>query len=133
MPKTTAKPAAAKPAVLGTYGTMYYVKDMKKAVAWYSEKLGVKPAHSSPHWTEIPLSGHSLALSVADKDTRDAHANGSLIIRVEGLSRLIEDLKAKGASVIGEPREVQPEGQIVQVADPDGNLVHLYEGPKPAV
>jgi len=38
---------STKPTVKGAYGTMYYVKDMKKAISFYKDTLGLKPSYES--------------------------------------------------------------------------------------
>jgi extradiol dioxygenase family protein len=83
----------SKAKIKGTYGTMYYVKDMKKETAFFKEKLGLKPGYESADWTEFPLNGHSLCLHPVE-GKKDVPANGSLIIHVDGLKELVADLKA---------------------------------------
>lgn len=116
--------------ILGTYGTMYYVKDMKKAVEFFSEKLGAKPGMQSPEWTEFPFGGHALCLH-AYKDDKSPAANGSLILHVEDIRAFVAHLKAKLARV-EEPREVHPGAWSADFVDPEGNHISLYQGPKSA-
>ena len=132
MPKTLAKPASktkTAPKVKGTYGTMYYVKDMAAAVRLYTEKLGLKPAYESPEWTEFPVGGHSLCLH-STKGAKAITTNGVLILHVDGIVALIERLKAQGVKVLSEPAEVHPGAWGAQIADADGSAVSFYEGPK---
>ncbi|MFI5350963.1 MAG: VOC family protein [Elusimicrobiota bacterium] len=120
---TTAQAAKIK----GTYGTMYYVKDMAKATKFYQERLGAKPAFESPDWTEFSFGGSSLCLHKAGgpKD----HANGSMILHVDGIRALVADLKAAGVEV-SDVHEVHPGAYSADFRDPSGNVVGLYEGPK---
>lgn len=131
MAKTAMKSAPAKGAgfkVTGTYGTMYYVKDMASAVAWYRERLGIKPGFESPEWTEFRLGGHALCLHLAGKDK--GFANGALIFSVEGIRALVDDMRGRGARVVFDVHEVHPGAHAADVADPDGNVIGLYEGPR---
>src|SRR5436190_362616 len=51
----------------GTYGTMYYVKDMAKSVNFYKERFGFKTRMESPDWTEIEMpNGQAICLHKAD-------------------------------------------------------------------
>jgi predicted enzyme related to lactoylglutathione lyase len=112
--------------IKGTYGTMYYVKDMPKAAAFYKEKFGAKPTFESPEWTEFNFGGTALCLHKAGgpKD----HVNGSMILRVEGLAALVAELKAAGVDV-SPVHEVHPGATASDFCDPSGNVVGLYEGP----
>jgi catechol 2,3-dioxygenase-like lactoylglutathione lyase family enzyme len=131
MTKTAAKDVKPQPAdsgkILGTYGTMYYVKDMKKSVEWFSSRLGLKPDHESKDWTEFHLGGHALCLHLAKKDPYPA--NGSLILHVGDIKGIVASLKKAGATV-EEPHEVHPGAWAADVRDPDGNVLSVYEGPK---
>ena len=119
---------SSKAKVKGAYGTMYYVKDMKKAIAFYKETLGLKPGFESPDWTEFPLAGHSLCLHPIG-ELKNVPVNGTLIIHVEGLKELVSSLKAKGVK-IGEPHEVHPGAWSAEFVDAEGNHLSYYEGPK---
>jgi extradiol dioxygenase family protein len=117
--------SAAK--IKGTYGTMYFVKDMGKSAAFFKERLGAKPTIESPEWTEFDFGGNRLCLHKAGgpKD----HANGSMILHVDGIRALVAELKAAGVDV-SEVHEVYPGAYSADFREPGGNVVGLYEGPK---
>lgn len=119
---------AQAPKVIGTYGTMYYVKDMAKTVEFYKKSLKLKPAYESPEWTEFNLGGPSLCLHLAGGPNE--FVNASLIIHVEGIRQYVEDLKAAGVKVTTEVHEVHPGAFAADFRDPSGNVVGLYEGKK---
>ena len=123
MTKTAEKAAAIK----GTYGTMYFAKDVLKTAKFFKEKLGLKPGYESADWTEFAVGGQSLCLHPAgDKP----HAkNGTMILHVDGIRALVGDLKTKGVKV-SEIREVHPGAFSADFTDLDGNVVSLYEGHK---
>ncbi len=133
-PAGESKPAAPGPKgsvkVLGTYGTMYYVKDMKKAVDYFTQTLGAKPSTQSADWTEFSFGGHALCLH-AYKEDKSPVANGTLILHVEDINASVEALKSRMARVEG-PREVHPGAWSADLIDPEGNRFSLYQGPKAA-
>lgn len=110
--------------VKGTYGTMYYVKDMAKAKAFFSDALGVKPKVDSPDWVEFDFGGHALCLHKGGG--KDAPAGGMLILKVEGLNDMVKDLKGN-LVIVSDPREVHPGAHAAEMKDRDGNTVSLYE------
>ena len=109
----------------GTYGTMYYVTDMKKSVEYYKTIFGLTPGYESPDWTEFDVNGHRICLHIA----RDGQKieNGILVNKVKGIQNLVTDLKAKGVEFEGELREIHPGAYCVAFRDPSGNRVDLYE------
>lgn len=118
-----------KVTIKGTYGTMYYVKDMMQSIAFLKEKLGIKPLFEDPEWTEFSINGHSLCLHPVDN--KDATLpKSSLILHVEGIDALVADLKAQGVKGVSGPHEIQPGAFHAQFLDPDGNVISLYQGPK---
>src|SRR5688572_8132336 len=114
-----------KPVVQGSYGTMYYVADMKKSVEFFKAKLGLKPSFEDPNWVEFRQGEHALCLHLKE-GAHNAHPHGQLILRVEGIGELVASLKAAGVKV-QEPHEVHPGAWASEFVDPDGNVVGIYE------
>jgi catechol 2,3-dioxygenase-like lactoylglutathione lyase family enzyme len=116
----------------GTYGTMYYVRDMKKSVSYFKELFGAEPLFESPEWTEFGFNGHSLCLHLANsEDTLKMGKGGILITKVKGVHAQVERLKAKGVEFLGDVHEVYPGAYSANFTDPDGNLYSLYEDTTP--
>ncbi|MBI3552919.1 MAG: VOC family protein [Elusimicrobia bacterium] len=123
MTKTAEKAAAVK----GTYGTMYFVKDVLKTAKFLKEKLALKTGYESADWTEFHVGGQSLCLHPEGEKT---HAkNGTMILHVDGIRTLAAELKAKGVKVT-DVHEVHPGAWSADFTDLDGNVISLYEGPK---
>lgn len=110
----------------GTYGTMYFVNDMQKSVAWYKDKLGLKPSWESEGWTEFPINNHSICLHLLTPDKKGLAA-GYAIIRVSDLKGVVAELKNRNVRM-DDIAEVHPGAYAVKLYDPDGNVVSLYEG-----
>jgi hypothetical protein len=115
--------------ILGTYGTMYYVKDMGKATAFFKKNLGLKPSRESAEWTEFSLPGHALCLHSGLKE--DAPRSGILILHVENVKAARSALLAKGLKV-STINEVHPGAHACDFTDVDGNAMAIYQGPKSA-
>lgn len=112
--------------VRGTYGTMYYVQNMAKSVAYYSETLGIKPSIESEGWTEFDLGNHSLCLHACRPGATTA-SGGILIIKVSKIHDLVKNLKSRGIEFLSEIREVHPQAYSADFRDADGNVVSFYE------
>lgn len=110
----------------GTYGTMYFVNDMQKSVAWYKDKLGLKPSWESEGWTEFPVNNHSICLHLRTPDKKHL-AGGYAIIRVTDLNHVVAELKDRGVRM-DNITEVHPGAFAVRLYDPDNNILSLYEG-----
>lgn len=110
----------------GTYGTIYYVKNMAESISWMKEKLGFLPSFESPQWTEYDCGGHNLCLHIrTEKDKIDS--SGLLILRVKDIWGVVEDLKNRGVKIEREPYEVHPGAHSADFKDLDGNIISLYQ------
>lgn len=110
----------------GTYGTIYYVRDMDVSLRWFKESLGLKPSFESPHWSEFDCGGHSLCLHILEKGKKST-SSGLLILRVKDIYGVVIDLQSRGVVFEREPHEVHPGAFSADFKDPDGNIVSLYE------
>lgn len=110
----------------GTYGTMYYVRDMKKAVAYYRDAVGLELGMESDYWAEFKAeNGKNLCLHLAEPSMKDL-PGGVIILNVTKMNDLVKKLRAQGVEVTGEPKHVHADDYTVDFVDPDGNCVSYY-------
>ena len=109
--------------------TMYPVKDMQRARAFYEETLGLPPSkygEASP-WVEFDLPGGGcLAITTVTPNEPSASAGGTIAFEVEDLPALVADLKAKGVAFAAEGIE-SPVCRMAICLDPDGNAIILHK------
>ncbi len=109
--------------------TMYPVKDMKRARAFYEETLGLpssKYGETSP-WVEFDLPGGGcLAITTVTPNEPSASAGGTIAFEVDDLPALVADLKAKGVAFAAEGIE-SPVCRMAICLDPDGNAIILHK------
>ncbi|MBI1860687.1 MAG: VOC family protein [Deltaproteobacteria bacterium] len=116
-----------KEVMTGAYGTMYYVRDMKKSCDYYKMTFGLSPRFESPEWTEFNVGGHGLCLHAMAPDFKSTSEVGVLICQVTGIRPLVESLTQQGVEFMGPVREVHPGAFSVDFKDPSGNVLSLYE------
>ena len=119
------KPMSLAKHFIGSYGTIYYVKDMKKACAVYSKKFGMKATYESDFWTEFDIKGTKMCLHLADAKMKKL-PGGVMILNVVGMTKLVASLKKKGMKFIGKPHAVHGDDFTVDFYDLDKNIVSLY-------
>ncbi len=112
--------------VTGTYGTMYYVRDMQKSVQFYKDLYGKNPVFESPEWTQFDLNGSSICLHGVGEG-QEIDGKGMLIHSVKGLKDAIPALKAMGVEFVKDYHEVCENGFAVDVRDPSGNVISFFE------
>ncbi len=122
--------------VQGFHGVRYQVSDVARAVAFYTEHLGFKlevqrlPAFANVSLGELQilLSGPGASGSRPLPDGRRQEPGGwnRVVLRVEDLPGFIEALKKAGLRFRNE-MEVGPGGKQIQLEDPDGNPIELFE------
>ena len=122
--------------VLGLWGVRYQVKDVNRSIDFYTKQLGLKldmknlPAFgqvSGPNFKLI-LSGPGASGSRPMPDGRQQEPGGwnRLILQVKDLPARIEELNKAGVHFRNE-MESGPGGKQIQLEDPDGNPIELFE------
>ena len=122
--------------VKGFHGVRYQVSDVARAVTFYTERLGFKletqklPAFANVSLgaLQILLSGPGASGSRALPDGRRQEPGGwnRVVLHVEDLPGFIEVLSKAGLRFRNQ-MEVGPGGKQIQLEDPDGNPIELFE------
>jgi len=129
-------PAERDQFVRGLWGVRYQVKDVKRSVAFYTEELGFKLDHENlPAFGQVSvgnlkliLSGPGASGSRPMPDGRQQAPGGwnRILLEVKDLPTRIEALKKAGLHFRNE-MEAGPGGKQIQLEDPDGNPIELFE------
>jgi glyoxylase I family protein len=122
--------------VLDFHGVRYQVKDVSRSVAFYTGQFGFTvemqqlPAFANVSLGELKLllSGPGASGSRPMPDGRHQEPGGwnRIVLRVTDLESRIGALKEAGLRFRNE-MEVGPAGKQIQLEDPDGNPVELFE------
>src|SRR6476659_1726068 len=122
--------------VVGLWGIRYQVKDVSRSIEFYTKQLGLNldmkhlPAFGQVSGTnfKLILSGPGASGSRAMPDGRQQEPGGwnRIILHVKDLPARIEALKKAGLHFRNE-MEVGPGGKPIQLEDPDGNPIELFE------
>jgi predicted enzyme related to lactoylglutathione lyase len=112
-------------AITGVAFTAYPVTDMARAVAFYSDSLGLtKAGLESGFWVEFDVAGSTFGVGTFEQIGSPGSAQ-SFALEVSDLAALRADLAAKGHEPT-EPFET-PVCFISVVRDPDGNQIFLHQ------
>lgn len=122
--------------ILGLWGVRYQVKDVQRSIAFYTQMLGFKLDHQHlPAFGQVSTSNLKLILSgpgasgsrpMPDGRQQEPGGWNRIVLQVEDLPARIADLKKQGVSFRNE-MEVGPGGKQIQIEDPDGNPIELFE------
>jgi glyoxylase I family protein len=118
------------------HGVRYQTHDIARSIEFYTRVLGftLKYQHGSAFAT-VTCDGLDLLLSGPASSGAKAMADGQqqvpggwnrLVLRIDNLSRAVESLKAAGVRFRNDV-VAGPGGQQIQVLDPDGNPIELFE------
>jgi glyoxylase I family protein len=124
--------------ILGLWGVRYQVKDVSQSVAFYTEQLGFKLDHKAlPAFAQVSTANLKLILSgpgasgsrpMPDGQQQAPGGWNRVILQVSDLPARIETLKKAGLHFRNQ-METGPGGKQIQVEDPDGNPIELFEPP----
>ena len=122
--------------VAGFHGVRYQVTDVSRSVAFYTRHLGFRLEHQQlPAFASVSidhlqmlLSGPGASGSRPLPGGRHQEPGGwnRIVLRVADLPARIDTLKKAGVHFRNE-METGPVGRQIQIEDPDGNPVELFE------
>ena len=140
-PSDAAREAASstnetKTFIEGLWGVRYQVKDVRRAVAFYTQQLGFKlDLQNLPVFVQVSIGDLKLILSgpgasgsrpMADGRTQEPGGWNRVVLRVVNLPEMIGAFKKLGLQFRNN-MEVGPGGKQIQLEDPDGNPIELFE------
>jgi predicted enzyme related to lactoylglutathione lyase len=111
--------------VLGIGGHFLRASDPGALRAWYRECLGVEMDEHGLWEQEAGPTVFAAFDSESEYFPRDQRV--MLNFRVRDLDAMLEQLRAGGADVAGEPQEMEGVGRFAWVTDPEGNRVELWQ------
>ena len=110
-----------------------FVSDMKRAVSFYRDVLGLPLKFESPEWTEFATDGASLALhasegSTSERDNPEQVSAGRCCpgLSVQNLDEFHKRMVERNVPCIQEPTETFG-ARIAQYVDPDGLAISVGE------
>jgi glyoxylase I family protein len=122
--------------LMGLWGVRYQVRDVQRAIGFYTQTLGFKlDMQNLPAFGQVSIGGLKLILSgpgasgsrpMPDGRQQEPGGWNRVILQVQDLPARITDLKRAGARFRNE-MEVGPGGKQIQIEDPDGNPIELFE------
>jgi glyoxylase I family protein len=134
--QSSEKSSQSQSFVKGLWGVRYQVKDVSRSVDFYTKQLGLKlDMQNLPAFAQVSvgnlkliLSGPGASGSRKMPDGRQQEPGGwnRVILQVEDLPARIEALKKAGLHFRNE-MESGPGGKQIQLEDPDGNPIELFE------
>ena len=123
-------------AIQGVHGVRYQITDVQRAADFYTKHLGFTLEHQQlPAFATVSLGGFKLLLSgpgasgsrpMPDGRRQEAGGWNRIVLHVTDVAREIERLEQAGLTFRNE-METGPGGRQIQIEDPDGNPIELFE------
>lgn len=122
--------------IVSVHGVRYQVKEVARAAAFYTDHLGFKLEHQQlPAFASVSLGDFTLLLSgpgasgsrpMPGGESQEPGGWNRVVLRVSDLPARIDALKRAGVKFRNQ-MEAGPGGRQIQVEDPDGNPIELFE------
>ena len=122
--------------IRGLHGVRYQTADVQRAADFYTKHLGFTLEHQQlPAFATVSLGSLKLLLSgpgasgsrpMPDGRQQEPGGWNRIVLHVTDVARVIERLKNAGVTFRNE-MESGPAGRQVQIEDPDGNAIELFE------
>ena len=136
MTPATASRQETRAPVKSIHGFRYQVRDVDRSTAFYTEHLGFTVKHQQlPAFAAVSLGDVDILLSGPGASGSRPLPNGQrqepggwnrVVLRVSDLPACIAALKSAGVRFRNE-METGPGGRQIQIEDPDGNPIELFE------
>ena len=136
MTQTATSPLDARTCIKSVHGLRYQVLDVARSVAFYTRHLGFTLEHQQlPAFASVSLGDSQVLLSGPEASGSRPMPNGErqepggwnrIVLRVSDLTACIVALKGAGLRFRNE-METGPGGRQIQIEDPDGNPIELFE------
>ena len=124
------------PFIKRVHGVRYQVKDVARSVAFYTQHLGFKvEIQAPPAFANVSLGEAQILLSgpgasgsrpMPDGQRQEPGGWNRVVLKVADLHALIAELKKADIRFRNE-METGPGGRQIQIEDPDGNPIELFE------
>ena len=136
MPGTATPHPDTKAFITSVHGVRYHVKDVARSVTFYTQHLGFTVDHQQlPAFASVSLGDSQILLSGPGASGSRPMPNGQpqepggwnrIVLKVSDLLGCIAALKSAGLRFRNE-MESGPGGRQIQIEDPDGNPIELFE------
>jgi glyoxylase I family protein len=136
MAQATPSEVAPHTFVKQIHGVRYQVKDVARAVAFYTRHLGFTLEHQQlPAFASVSIGDATILLSGPGASGSRPMPNGQhqepggwnrVVLKIEDLPGFIGQLKKAGLRFRND-METGPGGRQIQIEDPDGNPIELFE------
>ena len=136
MPQTAPSHVDARTFVKSVHGYRYQVTDVARSVEFYTKHLGFTVQHQQlPAFASVSLGDAQILLSGPGASGSRPMPNGQrqepggwnrVVLRVADLPGCIAALERGGLRFRNE-METGPGGRQIQIDDPDGNPIELFE------
>jgi glyoxylase I family protein len=130
------RPAGGRAFVRSVHGVRYQVKDVARSVEFYTRHLGFTLVHQQlPAFASLSLDDAQILLSGPGASGSRPMPNGQpqepggwnrVVLKVADLPGFIAELKKADLRFRNE-METGPGGRQIQIEDPDGNPIELFE------
>ena len=138
--QTTTARRAGQGLALTFHGVRYQVADVARSVEFYTQTLGFELQHQQlPAFAAVSLGELNILLSgptasgsrpLPDGRRQEPGGSNRIVLRVDELEACVETLKKKASLRFRGELQSGPGGKQIQIEDPDGNPVELFEPPR---
>ena len=114
------------------YRDFYYnVTEMKRAVQFYTEAIGMNKTYGDEYWTTMNVGNLNLglhwtegeAIPLTSRDSHGQNSGGTLTFHSDNIAEDRKKIELAGGKILGESD--QPWGHMLVFEDLDGNVLKL--------
>jgi len=105
----------------------FSVRDMDRAIEFYSGALGLEVVYQSPYWSSVRIGESQIGLHGPNDPERPGPVGGWVVsVLTDDIIGLKQALSGTGCKVAEEFHDT-PRGAVLSFEDPDGNQLQAME------
>lgn len=113
--------------IIGVQDVYYEVVDMKRALAFYRDVLGLRVTDEDEDWSSLEVGGLRVGLDTTEG--RPTSGRAILTLKSNDIQADVRRLRAKGVKFFGEIGDYDW-GSVVSFEDSEGNVLKLMQTPR---
>lgn len=122
--------------ITGIRDFYYNVKDMSRAITFYTEVFGMKNIYSHQYWTTMQLGSTNIGLHWTEgtdvpltlRDSHGQHCGGTVTFESNDIESDKQKIIQSGGKILGESKQAW--GHMLTFEDLDGNVLKLMNSGK---
>ncbi|MBI1973435.1 VOC family protein [Candidatus Micrarchaeota archaeon] len=104
---------------------LVWVSDMKRAIKFYTQVLGLPLLNESPHFSQVGGKNFKISLHLGAKSSERPKDSPIIVFHADDVDSAYEELKRRGVRFYRVPSRETPTVRVAEFQDSEGNRLSI--------